>query len=674
MPEPRPTTATLRLALGALLVLIVLVRALGSSDFYSSPDQARTASLTADMLDNGRWVLPVDAAGEPSHKPVLTNWLSAACVAAFGPGEFAYKLVSVLSCAVTALALVLLAPRLLGVTTRAGALAALIWLATPSTLKHVYFCRPDMLFTALLTLGWLATTGVLLGRGGRTWTVTAWLCFAAAMLTKGPLALLIPIYAVVGARATGGSWRSRARTGIIWGLPFGLAALGAWLWAAWRIDPGFVSAKLFGEEVGGRASVGLGGVLRVWEIPLWFVERFAPWSLAFVAVLFARDATRGERAHAPLLLWIGLVALAVALIPSRGGSYLMPGYPAAALLVAALADRTRRGPMLVLVLAGATTATVFAWRFAAGPGVANNLGRESRRFVTSAVGVIDPARTVFLETGLSPVPALLGAAPPPVPPRTAWDDATHIIAPASLGDVIHGPGTLYERTDLVMDDDVPDAQRFAIYGRAGATPPDDPERVSPDSRDVLVSPDGRRLRAEIGLDGRLLLAEIDDSGTPVAHTDLTAELGLDPIGAVSAVVTGWRAVMIFVVERPGRLRIVWTSPDAGGWRASRFPKPWRTPVRPTIASFCAPINGLVAIAAADENGRPLIFEWTPERQDEDYRATRIDLPGVASLERARQTGFARVGFIATLDDRRRFWIGKSDAWAEGWRSVEIAGP
>jgi len=674
VPDQRPTSPATRLALAALFVLIVLVRALGPSDFFSSPDQARTASLTADMLDNGRWVLPVDVAGEPSHKPVLTNWLSAACVRAIGPSEFAYKLVTVLACAATAVVLVLLGPRVLGVSARAGALGAIIWLATPSTIKHVYFCRPDMLFTALLTLGWLVTTGVLLGRAGRTWTITAWVCFAAAMLTKGPLALLLPIYAVIGARLIGGSWRSCVRTGVIWGLPLGLAALGAWIWAAWRIDPGFVSGKLFGEEVGGRASVGLGGVLRVWEIPLWFVERFAPWSLAFIVVLFAWRRVQGGRAHTPTILWVGLVALAVALIPSRGGSYLMPGYPAAALLVATLADRTRRGAVLVLVIAGATTAAVFAWRFTSGPGVGHDLGHESRRFVARAADVIDPARTVFLGTGLSPVPALLGVNPPPVPARDAWDDATHIIAPPSLGDVIHGPGTLYERTDLVMDDDVPDAHRFALYRRAGPTPPNDPEHVSPDLDDNVVAPDGRRLRVEIGIDGRLLLLTLDDADTPVAHTDLTGELGLNPIDAASVIVTDWRAVMIFVVERPGRLRIVWTSPDTNEWRVSRFPKPWRVPVRPTVASFFAPINGLVAIAAADEQGCPVIFEWTPERRGEDYRATRLDLPGIVTLERAEQTGFGRVGFIATLDDGRRFWIGKSDAWVEGWRSVEIREP
>src|ERR1700730_16185341 len=44
-------------------------------------DQPRTASYTADVVVNGRWLLPHDMLGHPATKPPLVNWLAAPVVA-----------------------------------------------------------------------------------------------------------------------------------------------------------------------------------------------------------------------------------------------------------------------------------------------------------------------------------------------------------------------------------------------------------------------------------------------------------------------------------------------------------------------------------------------------------------------------------------------------------------
>src|SRR6266481_2896872 len=44
-------------------------------------DQPRTVSYTADIVVNGRWLLPRDMLGGPATKPPLVNWLAAPVVA-----------------------------------------------------------------------------------------------------------------------------------------------------------------------------------------------------------------------------------------------------------------------------------------------------------------------------------------------------------------------------------------------------------------------------------------------------------------------------------------------------------------------------------------------------------------------------------------------------------------
>src|SRR5438046_7644326 len=44
-------------------------------------DQPRTVSYTADIVVNGRWLLPRDMFGHVATKPPLVNWMAVAVVA-----------------------------------------------------------------------------------------------------------------------------------------------------------------------------------------------------------------------------------------------------------------------------------------------------------------------------------------------------------------------------------------------------------------------------------------------------------------------------------------------------------------------------------------------------------------------------------------------------------------
>src|SRR5438046_2872251 len=87
------TSAGARLCFGLLAAcwLIMLVARLFAPSTLHRFDQPRTVSYTADVILNGRWLLPRDMLGGPATKPPLVNWLAAPVVALGFWTEWAVK-------------------------------------------------------------------------------------------------------------------------------------------------------------------------------------------------------------------------------------------------------------------------------------------------------------------------------------------------------------------------------------------------------------------------------------------------------------------------------------------------------------------------------------------------------------------------------------------------------
>lgn len=357
----------------AAVVAVLAVRILGPSDLWDQT-QPRTISYTTDILVNGNWALPVDSGGKPATKPPLYNWIAAPAVKALGfSSAIGHKLPSILAL-LASWAVVVWAGRWADRWRGdlVGPLAGLMFVCSYAIAKLGYLARPDMLLTFFLLLGWAAATRLLMmesahrfrlaseeheesdgaarrkvgdeGEGtdsagdvdddGETeidltaaahvtdpqaparmarWPllVIVWLCIGLAGLTKGPPAVLILLYMVLGGWLLGGSWRSIARFGWWWGLFLAAAIPGAWLAAAMSVDADHVRDVLWWEEIAGRVSgdgpegggYGLLGLITgALHYPAYFLARFAPWSLGAVLAMidlvligFAAWRCRDER-------------------------------------------------------------------------------------------------------------------------------------------------------------------------------------------------------------------------------------------------------------------------------------------------------------------------------------------------------------------------------------------
>ncbi|MCA9293934.1 MAG: glycosyltransferase family 39 protein [Phycisphaerales bacterium] len=412
-------------------------RILGPSDLYQNLDQSKTASFTADMVLHGRWALPIDATGQPSRKPPLYNWLDAPLFAAGWHSEIALKLPSLLAGLATIGFTFVAARRVFG---RAqwpmACAAACIWIAAPENAKHIYFCRPDMLLIALLTAGWLCAMSALNAPPGKLrtrWLVAMWVLTGLAVLTKGPAAALIPIYASlhalwIGARTEEGDTqrgiRPALRLGWWWGLPTVAAMAAAWLIPAYLQDPQYVRTGLLGKEMAGRldASAGaqtIGARIMAHMRPIMFhVERFAPWSVLSLAALFMLGPINRWRAHAtvPVVLWMCMVLGVMTVLAGKGGSYVAPAYPAAAILAAFALEKVlggmkvaagRRAGIIAgcaLIVGTSISAREVFWSRGARTGT----GDAIAQFARQAGQVVGDDVVVFDGLGYVPIPTLMG--------------------------------------------------------------------------------------------------------------------------------------------------------------------------------------------------------------------------------------------------------------------------
>src|SRR5579871_3110896 len=66
----------LSLAVAGLLALVFLSQGLTAP--FEKDEEARPASIVADLVQRGDWLLPADVYGEVTRKPPLYYWLSAA--------------------------------------------------------------------------------------------------------------------------------------------------------------------------------------------------------------------------------------------------------------------------------------------------------------------------------------------------------------------------------------------------------------------------------------------------------------------------------------------------------------------------------------------------------------------------------------------------------------------
>jgi 4-amino-4-deoxy-L-arabinose transferase-like glycosyltransferase len=328
-----------------VLGLLLFFHRLGSLPLFDA-DEPTYAEAAREMLLSGDWITPHLNYQPLFDKPILFYWLIGVAYIGFGIGEFAARFWSAVFAIGLVLSIYLFGRQMLG--PRGALIAALAFATNVGTATLARAAVTDMTLAFFMT--WTLFSFFAAYRSTGTsplgYLFVAYLTMALAVLTKGPIGLLIPLvviglFVLVRGRARATCSRLRPLAGFLLfavvALPWYLLVLQA---NGWDFVQGF-----FVKHHLVRAT----GVVSGHRGPIYYflpvaVLGFFPWSsllpkafgdLWSVRARLRGDLTAREETLLFAWLWFGVVFVLFSLSGTKLPSYIFPAFPALALLAGA---------------------------------------------------------------------------------------------------------------------------------------------------------------------------------------------------------------------------------------------------------------------------------------------------------------------------------------------------
>jgi 4-amino-4-deoxy-L-arabinose transferase-like glycosyltransferase len=316
-----------------LLLAIVAVFFFGwlGARGLDEPDEGRYAEIGREMVVTGSWWVPHLNGFEHFQKPPLLYWATALSLRVFGVNEWGARIPSALAAlAVTALTM-WIGRELFG--RGAGLASGAVLFSSLGFFALARLLTPDMMLTF-----WITVAIACLVRNGREphqrrWGWFFFTALGAGFLTKGPMALVVPISAAL-------AWQGASR-GQRPSLPWGrglLLALAIGL--SWFVGLSFWRRELFDyfwryELVERFASSAHGRSKPFWFFAPVLVAALLPWAFflpGLVRASWRRMQARSLGAPEWLLLgWVVPPLFIVSMSGSKLPTYILPLLPALAL-------------------------------------------------------------------------------------------------------------------------------------------------------------------------------------------------------------------------------------------------------------------------------------------------------------------------------------------------------
>jgi len=367
-----PVTSTTRSKDFALLLVIAslaILAGLGNGTFWE-PDEPRFAEATRQMFARDDFLTPYLNGAPRFEKPILFYWAQAAASTAFGEDEFSARLPSALAGIGIVLIIYLIGAQL--ASRRAALVAALV---TATMFRFVTFARigltdiPVMFFVVAALYGFIRAVR----RASSAWAFVAWTCVGLGVLTKGPVgALPVPIWATYAVFIRDRSLVARIRplTGALVAVAIALPWYVVMAVQHGRAFTDFAIGHEMVERVLSEESFGAPARGFLYYFKVWPGDA-APWSVLFVVsvgwIAWRWSSIDQRVRHAVVFAagWFICVFVLFSLSRSKVPHYVLPAYPAAALLIGIFVDGvadTRhdelwwRVPMAMIALASIAAA------------------------------------------------------------------------------------------------------------------------------------------------------------------------------------------------------------------------------------------------------------------------------------------------------------------------------
>ncbi len=329
------------------------------------PDEGRYAEIAREMVATGDWVTPRLDGLKYFEKPPLQYWLTAMSFVTFGVNEWAARLPPALGIALALLAIGYAGTRIASPAVGAYATLAFGGMLWPIGIAHIVTL--DALLTAWLGAALaaflIAQCGVENPNAERRWMLLAWAAIAGATLVKGPVAVVIPggalaLYSLLTRDFT--VWR---RLHLVAGLAVLLVLSAPWFIAVSLKNPEFARFFFIHEHLDRFLTSEHRRTGALWYfVPLLLVG-LIPWTGVFLSTAWRtwRDAPRASNGFSwPrfCLAWIVFVFCFFSVSGSKLPSYILPLFPAAALLIGWQLERLPQSVLYKWTMAAVATAAV----------------------------------------------------------------------------------------------------------------------------------------------------------------------------------------------------------------------------------------------------------------------------------------------------------------------------
>lgn len=167
-------------------------------------DAAQYASIARDMAETGSYLEVYCVGKDYLDKPPLLFWMSSLTISLLGNSNIAYKLLPVILLLMAMWATYRFAR--LWYNKQTGIFAALIFGTTQAFNLMTNDVRTDGILTAFVILSiWFLSD--FIQRGKLKYLVLGGVCIGAAMLSKGPIGIVIPAVSVGGHLILTGQWK-----------------------------------------------------------------------------------------------------------------------------------------------------------------------------------------------------------------------------------------------------------------------------------------------------------------------------------------------------------------------------------------------------------------------------------------------------------------------------------
>jgi 4-amino-4-deoxy-L-arabinose transferase-like glycosyltransferase len=332
----------------ALVLLCVLLywQGLGEVPFYTK-GEPREATVVWEIYTTNEWVLPLRNGHLIPSKPPLFHWLgTAASYLSGGVSEFSIRFPSAALATVGVLLTYGTGVALWGV--EAGAVAAIVLATSFEWSRAATTARVDMTLTVCMVAAFLFFLFMYRRREVRRRDAFFfYVLLGLATLAKGPVGAILPGLTVVVFLAVRHDLAFLRRLHVIVGGLLVLLIAGSWYGLAlWQGGYDFFTKQIMKENVLRFFTSDAGHEHPFYYfLPNLFLG-MVPWSFFFpplIVYLYRQRRIWVEKEYLYLIVWIATVFLFYSAAKSKRSVYILPLYPAVALLVGAWWQELRHG-------------------------------------------------------------------------------------------------------------------------------------------------------------------------------------------------------------------------------------------------------------------------------------------------------------------------------------------